>query len=232
LFNTKVIISPLFSHPLPQIGRPLELYERLVNENVFAGSKEGEAALKEMGILFKYLTEVKCTENVLFDLSLARGLDYYTGIIYEAVLDDPSSGMGSIAGGGRYDELVGMFSNKDLPAVGLSIGIERIFGLLERKYENSTTIRACETEVLVGSIGSGLATERFKLIKLLWDNEVKAEMLYNDNPKPQKQLQYALENYIPFVLWIGEDEIKNNKVKVKVKNISLLENISIFIVFI
>jgi histidyl-tRNA synthetase len=196
-------------------GKPLELYERLVSENVFTGSKEGEAALKEMGILFKYLTEVKCTENVLFDLSLARGLDYYTGIIYEAVLDDPSSGMGSIAGGGRYDELVGMFSNKDLPAVGLSIGIERIFGLLERKYENSTTIRACETEVLVGSIGSGLATERFKLIKLLWDNEVKAEMLYNDNPKPQKQLQYALENYIPFVLWIGEEELKNNKVKVK-----------------
>jgi len=196
-------------------GRPLELYEKLVSENIFTGSKEGEAALKEMGILFKYLTEVKCTENVLFDLSLARGLDYYTGIIYEAVLDDPSIGMGSIAGGGRYDELVGMFSNKDLPAVGLSIGIERVFGLLEKKYENSSTIRACETEVLVGSIGSGLATERFKLIKLLWENEVKAEMLYNDNPKPQKQLQYALENYIPFVLWIGEEELKNNKVKVK-----------------
>ena len=172
-----------------------------------------------MGILFKYLTDVNCTEGILFDLSLARGLDYYTGIIYEAVLDDSSVGLGSIAGGGRYDELVGMFSNKDLPAVGLSIGIERIFGLLEKKYETTASVRACETEVLVASIGSGMVSERFKLCKLLWDNGFKAETLYNENPKPQKQLQYALENYIPFILWIGEDELKNNKVKVKVSSI-------------
>lgn len=172
-----------------------------------------------MGILFKYLSDVNCTEGILFDLSLARGLDYYTGIIYEAVLDDSSVGLGSIAGGGRYDELVGMFSNKDLPAVGLSIGIERIFGLLEKKYETVASIRACETEVLVCSIGGGMVSERFKLCKLLWDNGFKAEMLYNENPKPQKQLQYALENSVPFALWVGEEEVKNNKVKVKVSSI-------------
>jgi len=196
-------------------GSPVELVKKLNDEGTFKGSVNGETALKEMTILFKYLDEVKCTENVLFDLSLARGLDYYTGIIYEAVLDDPTVGLGSIAGGGRYDELVGMFSNKGIPAVGLSIGIERVFGLLEKKFENDPTIRACETEVLVGSIGSDQAVERFKLCKLLWDNNIKAEMLYNDNPKTQKQLEYALDNYMPFILWIGEDEIKNNKVKIK-----------------
>lgn len=201
------------------IGSPVELVNRLKDEEVFKGSVNGEAALKEMSVLFNYLHEVNCTQNVLFDLSLARGLDYYTGIIYEAVLDDPTVGLGSIAGGGRYDELVGMFSNKSIPAVGLSIGIERVFGLLEKKYENDPTIRACETEVLVGSIGSDQAAERFKLCKLLWDNNIKAEMLYNDNPKPQKQLSYALENYMPFILWIGEDEIKNNKVKIKVRKV-------------
>lgn len=169
-----------------------------------------------MGVLVKYLTEVNCTENVLFDLSLARGLDYYTGLIYEAVLSDNSIGLGSIAGGGRYDELVGMFGNKDIPAVGLSIGIERIFVLLEKKLQGGLPIRERETEVIVGSIGSNMATERFKLCKLLWENEIKAELLYNENPKPQKQLEYALENYVPFILWIGEDEIKNNMVKIKV----------------
>ena len=194
----------------------MELFEKLSQAGTFKDSKEGDAALKEMGILFKYLEDAKSTENILFDLSLARGLDYYTGIIYEAVLGDNTIGLGSIAGGGRYDELVGMFSNKDLPAVGLSIGIERVFGLLEKKYENNFSIRECETEVLVGSIGSGQTGERFKLCKLLWDNDIKAEMLYNENPKPQKQLQYALENYVPFVLWIGEEELKNNKVKIKV----------------
>ena len=69
----------------------------------------------------------------MFDFSLARGLDYYTGLIYEAVLT--GSDRGSIAGGGRYDGLVGMFSGKNIPAVGVSIGIERIFAILERKAE-------------------------------------------------------------------------------------------------
>lgn len=192
------------------------MFEKLSKEEVFKGSKEGENALKEMGILFKYLQEVNCTENVSFDLSLARGLDYYTGLIYEAVLEDNAHGLGSIAGGGRYDELIGMFSNKSLPAVGLSIGIERVFGLLEKKYQDSLKIRACETEVLVASIGSGMATERLKLCKILWDNNIKTEMLFNENPKPPKQLEYALENKVPFMIWIGENEIKNNEVTIKV----------------
>jgi histidyl-tRNA synthetase len=70
----------------------------------------------------------------VFDLSLARGLDYYTGLIYEAVLTDTDR-VGSIAAGGRYDDLLGMFSNKSVPAVGVSIGIERVFNILEEKMK-------------------------------------------------------------------------------------------------
>jgi len=80
-----------------------------------------------------------CLGNILFDFSLARGLDYYTGLIYECVFTDTDR-VGSIAGGGRYDGLVGMFSGKDIPAVGVSIGIERIFAILEEK--NAAKVRA------------------------------------------------------------------------------------------
>ena len=78
-----------------------------------------------------------CYDSILFDLSLARGLDYYTGVIYEAVLVG-ESGLGSIGGGGRYDGLIGMFSKKPIPSVGMSIGIERLFLILEKKMKDST----------------------------------------------------------------------------------------------
>ena len=84
-------------------------------------------------MLFTYCDAMGCLDNILFDFSLARGLDYYTGLIYEAVLTDTDR-VGSIAGGGRYDGLVGMFSGKDIPAIGVSIGIERVFSILEEKY--------------------------------------------------------------------------------------------------
>jgi len=102
-------------------------------------------------------------------------------------------------------------SSKDV-----SVGIERVFAILEEKYKNDAGIRCNETEVLVASIGAGLVPHRFKICNLLWSNKIKAEQLYDDKPKPQKQLNYALENMIPFVIWIGEDEIKNNKLKIKV----------------
>jgi len=86
-----------------------------------------------MELLFTYLDAMGSLDNIVFDFSLARGLDYYTGLIYEAIL--VGSDRGSIAGGGRYDGLVGMFSGKNIPAIGVSIGIERIFAILEKKSE-------------------------------------------------------------------------------------------------
>jgi histidyl-tRNA synthetase len=109
---------------------PFALLEKLkLNELLLTNSKAKEA-LEEMEILFEYIDIMQITNNFIFDLSLARGLDYYTGLIYEAVLTDTDM-VGSIAGGGRYDDLLGMFSSKTIPAVGVSIGIERIFNILE-----------------------------------------------------------------------------------------------------
>jgi len=126
------------------VGKPKELLQRLKDEKIFEGHKEGEETIKEMEVLFGYLEAFNCMDRLSFDFSLARGLDYYTGLIYEAVLTDTDR-VGSIAGGGRYDGLVGMFSNKPVPSVGVSIGIERVFAILEEKSKDDFTIRETET---------------------------------------------------------------------------------------
>lgn len=95
-------------------------------------SKSAGTTLTHLATLFDYLDAFGALPYVSLDMSLARGLDYYTGVIYEAVLTDTDQ-VGSIAAGGRYDRLVGMFlpGNKQIPAVGVSIGIERIFTIIE-----------------------------------------------------------------------------------------------------
>jgi len=113
-------------------GKPFELLKVLKKAECFKGSASVQEVLTEMELLFNYIDALGQIENVYFDFSLARGLDYYTGVIYEAILTGTDK-VGSIAGGGRYDGLVGMFSNKSIPAVGVSIGIERIFSILEER---------------------------------------------------------------------------------------------------
>ena len=117
-------------------------------------------------------------------MSLARGLDYYTGVIYEAILnsvDIPSSkedenvGVGSIAGGGRYDDLVGMFAQKGvkIPCVGFSIGVERVYSILKHKASMAEKKpRHIDTDVYVVSI-DGLLEERMKICAELWDAGIK-----------------------------------------------------------
>ena len=194
--------------------KPKVLLEKLKANTELMSNEKGKTALEEMGILFDYLEITETEKYCTFDLSLARGLDYYTGLIYETVLTDTDK-VGSISGGGRYDNLVGMFSGKQIPAVGVSIGIERIFNILEEKYKDSADIRSVETEVFVAVIGKNLTKERFKIISELWDNNIKAEMLYNENPRMDKQMDYAVSNKIPFMIFIGENELKENKVKIK-----------------
>ena len=117
--------------------KPWELYKVLMSKDEFLKNDKYKDALEDMRVLFEYCDIFEITHNITFDLSLARGLDYYTGLIYEAVLT--GSNLGSIAGGGRYDELVGMFSSKPINAVGVSIGVERVFSILEEIYKVNKT---------------------------------------------------------------------------------------------
>eukprot|EP00455_Lapot_gusevi_P038632 TRINITY_DN4331_c0_g1_i2.p1 TRINITY_DN4331_c0_g1~~TRINITY_DN4331_c0_g1_i2.p1 ORF type:complete len:520 (-),score=229.07 TRINITY_DN4331_c0_g1_i2:67-1461(-) len=177
---------------------------------------QAQAAFQDLETLFRYLTAMRCLDRIHFDLSLARGLDYYTGVIYEAVLTETDR-VGSIAAGGRYDGLVGRFSGSDVPAVGVSIGIERILTILEEQERARAQgkIRATATDILVASIGSKMLESRMEICAELWAAGIKAEFLYKENPKIQPQIQYALESGIPFMLIIGGDEIAQGIVKVK-----------------
>ncbi|CAL1413527.1 unnamed protein product [Linum trigynum] len=96
--------------------------------------------LDELDILFEALDHSKCISKVVFDLSLARGLDYYTGVIYQAVFKGTTQ-VGSIAAGGRYDNLIGMFGTKQVPAVGVSLGIERVFAIMEQVQKDTNQVR-------------------------------------------------------------------------------------------
>ena len=201
-----------------EVGEPRELLARLTGpDSPFGGHAGAAAALGEMGTLFDYLEAMDCLQFFSFDMSLARGLDYYTGAIYEAVLVDSGVNVGSIGGGGRYDNLVGMFSGKVIPAVGVSVGIERIFAILEERTraKSGGVIRATDTQVLVATIGPGLAPRRMAVASSLWRAGVKAEFLFAAAPNMQKQLTHALEGGIPLVVIFGEDEINAGQVKIK-----------------
>ena len=200
-------------------GKPGELLRMLQSpESPFGAHAGAAAALSDMALLFDYLEAMGAAQHFVLDLSLARGLDYYTGVIYEAVLTGGGSGagVGSIGGGGRYDSLVGMFSGKTIPAVGLSVGIERIFNIMEeRERAKNPVVRATQTEVLVASIGPNLVKQRMSLAAQLWAAGVKAEYLFAASPNMQKQLTYALEAGIPLLVIFGEDELTAGVLKVK-----------------
>ncbi|XP_021931668.1 histidine--tRNA ligase, cytoplasmic isoform X2 [Zootermopsis nevadensis] len=203
-----------------------ELVEQLLQDEMLVGQcKSARDGLEALRLFLKYCTLYGLQDQVSFDLSLARGLDYYTGVIYEAVLlsdtkteHGESSGVGSIAGGGRYDNLVGMFDpkHKNVPCVGVSIGVERVFSVLEaRLASNKTKVRTTEVEVFVASAQKNLLEDRMKLCKELWDSNIKAEHSYKRNPKLLAQLQYCEEMGIPLAAILGESELARGIVKLR-----------------
>ncbi|KAK9813998.1 hypothetical protein WJX73_008676 [Symbiochloris irregularis] len=177
-----------------------------------AGDAEASSALGDLSTLARLLQHTQVLPNVRFDLSLARGLDYYTGLIYEVVLEGAQ--VGSVAAGGRYDGLVGMFSGKDIAAVGISIGIERLFTVMAERMGSS--IRPVQTQVLVASAGKGLFDLRWQLANQLWAADIATEFgLARADPSPVEQFGYAGNNGIPFVVMFGADELQKGVCKVK-----------------
>lgn len=207
-----------------------ELIEKL-QEGALAGSKRALEGLEAMKLLFTYAALYQIEPVVSFDLSLARGLDYYTGLIYEVVLTEEGIECGSIAAGGRYDGLVGMLADTakswNVPCVGISIGIERLFTIIEEKMAASA--RASPTQVLVASIGKGMTEERMKLLTRLWDANINAEHLYKKNAKLLNQFQYCEEKAIPYAISFGEDELKRGMVKLR--DIKTREEVSLSLGF-
>jgi len=201
-------------------GEPFELLEKLKGEDIqlkFNGHEGAKQALEDMELLFTYLQAMGSLGKLKFDLSLARGLDYYTGVIYECLVTSGDTKLGSVGGGGRYDNLVGMFSvgGQQIPCVGVSIGIDRLFALVEQNAKKAGMIEASSIQVIVASVGNNMLAHKMKLSKELWAHNIPTEFTHQPNAKLKKQLEDTLERGIPFMVIIGEDEIANDVVKVK-----------------
>jgi histidyl-tRNA synthetase len=147
------------------------------------------------------------TDNFKIDLTLARGLDYYTGTIYETILNDYPE-IGSVCGGGRYDNLAGYYTKNKYPGVGISIGLTRLFDqLYSRELVDTST--ETPTQVLIISFLDD-DTYSLNLLKYLRDNNICSEIL-SKKTSVKKQLTYASKLNIPYVIFIGEEEIANQE---------------------
>lgn len=160
----------------------------------------------------------------LFDPTLARGLNYYTGLIFEAKAPAAVK-MGSIGGGGRYDDLTGLFGVKGIPGVGISFGLDRIYDVLE-ELKLFPEVLQVSTQVLFFNAGTDEAKLAFTSMQKLRDREVRAE-LYPEFSKFDKQFKYAEKKNIPFVVIIGSRELADNNCIIKDLRTSIQQTISL-----
>jgi histidyl-tRNA synthetase len=146
-----------------------------------------------------------------FDPTLARGLDYYTGLIFEIICDDYP--VGSLGGGGRYDNLIGMFQKNSIPAVGCAVGFDRTIEAMDTL--NLFPSGLSTTNVLVTIFSPEYVEQSLGLAEILRKQSVNTEIYLDTSAKMDKQLKYANKKNIPFVLILGPDEIKKEMVTVK-----------------
>ncbi|MBU2525044.1 MAG: histidine--tRNA ligase [Bacteroidetes bacterium] len=176
-------------------------------ESLFQGNRSGLEGIQELKFIEAQVAAQGLRATTLrLDLTLARGLNYYTGAILE-VAAPASVGIGSIGGGGRYDDLTGVFGLKNISGVGVSFGLDRIYIALETLRLFPETISE-STQVLFVNFGDTDAAYAFDAVQKLREKGVIAE-LYPDAAKPQKQLAYADKRHIPMVVFVGEAERKN-----------------------
>ena len=172
----------------------------------------GNKGVEELDFILKLIKSLGLKSSELkFDISLARGLDYYTGSIFEVKSLDIN--IGSIAGGGRYDDLTSIFGLKDVSGVGISFGIDRIYLVMEELGLFPTDIDT-SSKVLFLNFGEIEANYCFKYLNELRENNISSE-LYPNNDKIKKQMNYANNKGVQFVVMIGEDEMKSGQLTTK-----------------
>lgn len=178
----------------------------------FEIAKEGLDELREMAHNLELLDVP--SENYAFDFTMVRGLGYYTGPIFETVLDGDS--IGSISGGGRYNDLIGIFRKESLPTTGISLGIERIITLMDEKNMYPDSIGKTVVQVLVTVFNDEMRDEASKLAMRLRKAGINAELYMSDSRlKLGKQFGHADKKGIPIVAVMGPDEAANDEVSLK-----------------
>jgi len=174
--------------------------------------------------IFSVLDNTKdLVSNIKLDPTLARGLNYYTGIIFEAKAPAGVK-IGSIGGGGRYDDLTGLFGVPNIPGVGISFGVDRIYDVMEELDLFPATIHV-GTQVLFFNLGNEESKAAFALMQQLRSKGVSCE-LYHEQVKFDKQFKYAEKKNIPFVVILGSKELETKTCSVKNLNTTEQQNIS------
>lgn len=198
-----------------------------------------KAGFDDIALLVSYLEAYSIDDKISFDLSLARGLDYYTGLIYEVITAMPTRDgalrdvaskskkqevqVGSIAAGGRYDGLVGMYSSRSVPCVGISFGVERIFTIIEARQlkKKGGSQSGPEIEVYIAAAGSkddGLLVERMRVLGQLTKAGIRAAFTRKANPKLVQQFKTAKNLNAPITIILGPDELAAGSVRLKVSS--------------
>ena len=182
----------------------------------FKNSPTGLEGISDLEFIFSSIETLGLRSCALsFDLGLARGIDYYTGVIFEVSAPETVT-IGSIAGGGRYDNLTERFGLSNMSGIGVSFGLDRIYMVLD-ELDLFPNVNSNLVKVLFLNFGNKNSLFALEAINKLRDSNVYAE-LYPDNLSLKKQLSYANKNKIPFVVFIGDDELKAKKFNLKDMN--------------
>ena len=211
-----VVFNGTLNNDIVEESDAYKLVEKLQNDEKLKSkkNKQLEEGLSDMKKLLTFCSYFGIGKELSFDLSLARGLDYYTGPIFETVLTGKN--VGSITGGGRYDKMVSEFTNSKrlTPCVGTSFGIERIMTIVEKQHEN-LNVKTAATKCLVISPMKGTLPDRVKLLSKLLDNDIAAETVQKNNVKMLTQLQMCENKKIPIAVVVAKDEIEKGVVKLR-----------------
>lgn len=178
-------------------------------ETLLAGSDQARNGVKELRFLLEFTQQ--SVGNLQLDFTLARGLNYYTGTIFE--IKASTVKMGSIGGGGRYDDLTGLFGVTGIPGVGISFGIDRIYDVMEELelFEDKLTQG---TEVLFFNLGTDEIKGAYPLIQQLRQAGIRTE-LFHEPLKFDKQFKFAEKKGIPYIAIVGSEEIADQKITIK-----------------
>jgi histidyl-tRNA synthetase len=178
-------------------------------KSILNSSVEGIKGVEELEFIASSVASMGLrTASLQMDVTLARGLNYYTGAIFEVSAPD-SVQIGSIGGGGRYDDLTGIFGLKDVSGVGISFGLDRIYLVLQ-ELNLFPSKKTESTKVLFTNFGNEESLYCLKAITLLRSKSIAAE-LYPDSVKLKKQMVYCNKREIPYVVMVGASEIAQNK---------------------
>lgn len=178
----------------------------------------GKKGIEEVEYIFNCPTDCQFpTALCQLDLTLARGLNYYTGAIFEVKVNDPRSTFtSSVLGGGRYDDLTGIFGLPNVSGVGISFGIDRIYDVMdEMKLFDTLNVQSSSTKVLFVNFGGEEEKHCLKLLRDVRNAGINAEIFPDSSAKMKKQMGYADANKIPFVVLVGSEEMQSGKLTLK-----------------